>query len=631
MHILTAEKITKAYTEKPLLNDITLNISDGDKIGLIGVNGTGKSTLLKIIAGVESCDLGEIKTSKKTIIEYLPQDPEFANDVTVLEQVFKSSSPMIKLIKEYEQALEDYNADSKNKEKENKLLILSQKMDENEAWNIESEAKTILSKLGITNFSEKAGLLSGGQKKRVALAGVLISECDLLILDEPTNHLDNEIIQWLERYLNNRSGALLMVTHDRYFLGRVCNRITELDFGKIYNYQANYVEYLELKAARMEQERASERKRQSILRKELAWIKRGARARSTKQKARIERYDDLKNQKGPEEYESLNIQGVSSRLGKKTIELINIGKSYGANNLIEDFSYILDKEDRIGIIGLNGAGKSTLLKIIAGLIPPDNGEVITGETVKIAYFGQENPELNEKLKVIEYIRETAEYIETVEGSISASQMLEEFLFPPALQWNLISKLSGGEKRRLYLLKVLMEAPNVILLDEPTNDLDIQTLTVLESYLEDFSGAVIAVSHDRYFIDRVMEKIFVFSGEGKIEIFHGNYSDYYEEKLIDESNLRKEQIKEKSGREKEKPVKLTFIEQKEYDEIDDLIINLENEINNLANKINESAKDYEVLKDLLQKKEQLDNKLNKAMDRWIYLNEIAEIMNKNKSK
>ena len=360
-------------------------------------------------------------------------------------------------------------------------------------------------------------------------------------------------------------------------------------------------------------------------------MKRGARARSTKQKARIERYDDLKGQKGPEEYEKLNIQGVSSRLGRKTIELINIAKSYGNNKLIKDFSYILDKEDRIGIIGLNGAGKSTLLNILAGIIPPDNGEVITGETVKIAYFGQKNPEINEKLKVIEYIRETAEYIETPEGSISASQILEEFLFPPDLQWNLISRLSGGEKRRLYLLKVLMEAPNVILLDEPTNDLDIQTLTVLEAYLEDFPVAVIAVSHDRYFIDRVMEKIFVFSGEGQIEIFHGNYSDYYEEKLIDESNLKKEQIKEKSGREKEKTIKLTFMEQKEYEEIDGLIINLENEINNLGIEINESANDYEVLKELLQKKEQLDNKLNKAMDRWVYLNASAELMNNNKGK
>ena len=590
MHLLTAENITKAYSEKPLLKDITLNINVGDKIGLIGVNGTGKSTLLKIIAGAETSDSGDIKTSNKTIIEYLPQDPDFSDDGIVFEEVFFKSVP-----------------------REN----------EEEEWMHEVKVKTILSKLGIENLTGKISHLSGGQKKRIALARVLINECDLLILDEPTNHLDNETIQWLEKYLNNRKGSLLMVTHDRYFLERVCNRIAEIDFGKIYNYEGNYEKFLELKADREERERNTERKRQSVLRKELAWIQRGARARSTKQKARIERYEDLKFRKAPEELDKVNIKAGASRLGKKTIELENVSKSYGDNKLIDNFSYILKRDDRIGIIGPNGIGKSTLLNIISGKILPDKGEVITGETVKVGYFGQGNTEMNENLKVIEYIREVAEYLPTPDGLVSASQMLEEFLFPPSVQWTPISKLSGGEKRRLYLLRVLMGAPNIILLDEPTNDLDIQTLTILEAYLEDFPGAVIAVSHDRYFVDRITEKIFAFNGSGEIEIYYGNYSEYLEEKEEKEIKIKKEEAKEKTLKETKKTSKLTYMEQKEFEEIDDKIISLEEEIKELEIKINEAAKDYEALKELLKKKEQLDNKLNETMDRWVYLTEKGE--------
>lgn len=590
MHLLTAENITKAYSEKPLLKDITVNINVGDKIGLIGVNGTGKSTLLKIIAGAETSDSGDIKTSNKTIIEYLPQDPDFSDDGIVFEEVFFKSVP-----------------------REN----------EEEEWMHEVKVKTILSKLGIENLTGKISHLSGGQKKRIALARVLINECDLLILDEPTNHLDNETIQWLEKYLNNRKGSLLMVTHDRYFLERVCNRIAEIDFGKIYNYEGNYEKFLELKADREERERNTERKRQSVLRKELAWIQRGARARSTKQKARIERYEDLKVRKAPEELDKVNIKAGASRLGKKTIELENISKSYGENKLVDNFSYILSRDDRIGIIGPNGIGKSTLLNIISGKIEPDKGEVITGETVKVGYFGQGNTEMNENLKVIEYIREVAEYLPTPDGLVSASQMLEEFLFPPTVQWTQISKLSGGEKRRLYLLRVLMGAPNIILLDEPTNDLDIQTLTILEAYLEDFPGAVIAVSHDRYFVDRITEKIFAFKGAGEIEIYYGNYSEYLEEKEEKEIKIKKEEAKEKTLNERKKTSKLTYMEQKEFEEIDDKIITLEEEIKQLEVKINEAAKDYETLKELLKKKEQLDNKLNETMDRWVYLTEKGE--------
>jgi ATP-binding cassette subfamily F protein uup len=590
VHLLTAENITKAYSEKPLLKDITLNINVGDKIGLIGVNGTGKSTLLKIIAGAETSDSGDIKTSNKTIIEYLPQDPDFSDDGIVFEEVFFKSVP-----------------------REN----------EEEEWMHEVKVKTILSKLGIENLTGKISHLSGGQKKRIALARVLINECDLLILDEPTNHLDNEAIQWLEKYLNNRKGSLLMVTHDRYFLERVCNRIAEIDFGKIYNYEGNYEKFLELKADREERERNTERKRQSVLRKELAWIQRGARARSTKQKARIERYEDLKVRKTPEELDKVNIKAGASRLGKKTIELENISKSYGENKLVDNFSYILSRDDRIGIIGPNGIGKSTLLNIISGKIEPDKGEVITGETVKVGYFGQGNAEMNENLKVIEYIREIAEYLPTPDGLVSASQMLEEFLFPPSVQWTPISKLSGGEKRRLYLLRVLMGAPNIILLDEPTNDLDIQTLTILEAYLEDFPGAVIAVSHDRYFVDRITEKVFAFKGAGEIEIYYGNYSEYLEEKEEKEIKIKKEEAKEKTLNERKKTSKLTYMEQKEFEEIDDKIITLEEEIKQLEVKINEAAKDYEALKELLKKKEQLDNKLNETMDRWVYLTEKGE--------
>ena len=515
MNILSAEKITKTYGEKVLFSEISLGINEGEKIGLIGVNGTGKSTLLKIIAGVETYDTGKIIKASDAEIAYLPQNPDFDDDLTVLQYIFKGNSPVMKLLQEYEHVVQEYERNPRDGRLEKRLLSLTQSMDAMGAWTLESDAKTVLTKLGITNFNDKVNTLSGGQKKRVAMAGALINPADLLILDEPTNHIDNDTVDWLEKYLNTRKGALLMVTHDRYFLDRVCNRILELYNGKLYSYQANYSKYLEMKAEREELEISAERKRQNLYRKELEWIRRGAKARSTKQKARIERFEKLKEQQSPISHQDIEIKTLSSRLGKKTIELEHVGKSFDGREIIKDFSYIVLRDDRVGIIGPNGSGKSTLLKMIAGWLETDKGSISIGDTVKIGFFSQENDELDENLRVIEYIKNEAEYIATSEGNLSASQMLEKFLFPPSVQWTPISKLSGGEKRRLYLLRILMGAPNILLLDEPTNDLDIQTLTILESYLDEFDGAVIVVSHDRYFLDRVAEKIFEFDGRGNV--------------------------------------------------------------------------------------------------------------------
>lgn len=630
MNILSAEKISKAYSERMLLNEISLGINEGEKIGLIGVNGAGKSTLLKVVAGVESSDSGKIITGSSVAIEYLPQNPAFDKDATVLQQTFKGSSPVMKLLREYEHALDESGGKPGDIRLEKRLLSLTQDMDNMKAWAIESEAKAILTRLGVRDFTSKAGMLSGGEKKRTALAGALLSPSDLLILDEPTNHLDIDTVDWLEKYLNSRKGALLMVTHDRYFLGRVCNRMLELDNGRLYSYQANYTKYLEMKAEREENEQSSERKRQSLLRTELEWVKRGARARSTKQKARLERFEALRETKAPEAYESIEISAGSARLGKKIIELEHIGKSYSGNNIIGDFSYILLRDDRIGVLGPNGSGKSTLLKMIAGRLKPDTGSVNTGETVKVGFFTQENDEMDESLRVIDYIRNIAEYLTTGEGTVSASQMLERFLFPPAVQWTPVSRLSGGEKRRLYLLSILMGAPNVILLDEPTNDLDIQTLTVLESYLDDFPGAVIAVSHDRYFIDRVADKIFIFEGNASIKRFEGNYSDYYERVLQENAaqggngaGVKADRDESAAGTRKDRPLKFTFKEQREFEQIDETIAGLEGGLKEVNEEINEASSDFERLQRLLSARESLEAQLNEAMERWVYLNELAE--------
>jgi ATP-binding cassette subfamily F protein uup len=504
-------------------------------------------------------------------------------------------------------------------------------MDSQNAWTVESEAKTILTQLGISDFNAKVSNLSGGQKKRIALASTLISPADLLILDEPTNHLDNQTIEWLENFLNSRKGSLLMITHDRYFLDRITNKIIELDKGNLYVYKGNYSEFLEKKSERLDLEAASENKRANLFRRELAWIRRGAKARTTKQKARIDRFEDIKAAKIDINTEKIEISSLSSRLGKKIIEIENLSKSYGNKKLLENFSYILLRDDRIGVLGPNGSGKSTLMNIISGKVPSDSGLVDIGDTVKIGYYSQENTHMDENLRVIEYVKEGAEFITVADGSkISASQMLERFLFPPTQQWTYVGSLSGGEKRRLYLLRVLMEAPNVLFLDEPTNDLDIETLTILEDYLDSFNGPVIAVSHDRYFLDRIARKIFEYDGAGNINIYIGNYSDFSEriEILEAEKELSKTLVESKpdtakSRDKKSKPLKFSYNEKREYEEIDKIIENLEKSIEDIDVKISKASSDYTKLQSLMEEKQTLEENLNEKMDRWAYLNELAE--------
>jgi len=623
MNILNAENISKSYSEKILLKNISLSISEGDKIGVIGINGTGKSTLLKIIAGVEFPDEGKITKGSTITIEYLPQNPDFHHEATVLEQVFRGDTAVMKVIREYEKAIEANDAEA--------IIRLTRDMDAAGAWSIEVEAKTILTRLGITDFNAKIGTLSGGQKKRIALAAALINPSDLLILDEPTNHLDNDAIDYLEGYLNKRKGALLMVTHDRYFLERVTNKIIELDRGKLYEYLGNYNQFLEKKLLREEIERANEEKRQNLLRRELAWIRRGAKARTTKQKARIQRFEELRDKEPDFIDKRIEMSVGSSRLGKKVIEIYDISKSYGEKQIIKDFSYILLRDDRVGIVGPNGIGKSTLLNIIAGRTEPDSGRVEIGDTVRIGMFSQETYHMDDNMRAIEYVKEAAEYITNAEGyKLTASQMMETFLFDSTLQWTPIGKLSGGEKRRLHLLRVLMEAPNVLLLDEPTNDLDIETLTILEDYLESFPGAVITVSHDRYFLDKVVDKIFYFEGDGHISQHAGNYSDLKEK--LDIAAAEKEAEKDKKSkivdankekRERPKQLKFTFKEQKEYEEIDDVIASIERSIQELDIEIENAASDYERLQKLLIEKEEQERLLEEKMERWVYLNELAE--------
>jgi ATP-binding cassette subfamily F protein uup len=628
MNLLSIESISKSYSEKPLLDNISLGINEGDKIGIIGVNGVGKSTLLKIVAGVEQPDGGRLIKGNSVAVEYLPQNPYFDAEATVLEQVFKGESAIMKLIREYEKAIKDPNTPS------DKLIKLNHEMDRLQGWGLESEAKTVLTKLGITDFEAKTNILSGGQRKRIALASALITPSDLLILDEPTNHLDNTTIDWLEEYLNKRKGALLMITHDRYFLDRVVNEIVELDRGSLYLYKGNYNDFIEKKLERDEREATIERKRQGLLKKELEWIRKGAKARTTKQKARIDRFEKLSEQNVDLDNSKLEISVASSRLGKKVIEMEHITKSFGENTVIDDFNYIVLRNDRVGIIGPNGGGKSTLINIIAGKLKPDAGVVDVGETVKIGLFSQESYHMDDNLRVIEYIREGAEILTTAEGErISASQMLERFLFEPSTQWTPISKLSGGEKRRLHLLRVLMEAPNVLLLDEPTNDLDIETLTILEDYIENFPGAVIAVSHDRYFLDKMADKIFSFEGNGKVLQYVGNYTDYKlfrdEEKQASQTNDKKGSIDNKDHveRSKDRPLKFTYKEQKEFEHIDQVIADLEGKIQEADSKIGSASADYVLLQQLMTEKEDLEHQLEEQMERWVYLNDLAERIDK----
>ncbi|GAA0789645.1 ABC-F family ATP-binding cassette domain-containing protein [Hathewaya limosa] len=642
MNLISIENLSKSYSEKILLNKISFGINEGEKIGIIGVNGTGKSTLLKIIAGLEECDEGTIIKNNKVNIEYLPQTPEFDDNSTVLEQIFKGNSPVIVALKNYENIIEKLDKDPNDNKLSEKLISLSAKIDALDGWDLESRAKTILTKLGIKDFDKKVSTLSGGQKKRIALAQVLISPAELLILDEPTNHMDNESIAWLEEFLNSRKGSVLMITHDRYFLDRVSNRILEIDHGRLFSYEGNFSSFLEKKVEREELESAKEDKRQNLLRRELAWIRRGAKARSTKQKARIDRFQELSSEDPINKNDNLEISTAHSRLGNKIIILDKVNKNFNEKNIIKDFSYIMTKDDRIGIIGPNGIGKSTLMNLIANRLKPDSGEVVLGETVKLGYFSQSNYNMDENLRVIEYIKETAEFILTKEGDrISASQMLEKFLFPPEAQWTPIYKLSGGERRRLFLLKILMEAPNILLLDEPTNDLDIATLEILEDYIENFNGPIMTVSHDRYFLDKIANKIFSYEGNGQVLEHTGNYSDFIEYKRnlsteCEQLEENKNQTVNNSNKKIDDPIKkekkllkLSYKDQREYDEIESIIENIENTIVETEDEITKNASNYSKLQELLVKKESLEKKLEKKMERWEYLNELVEEINANK--
>lgn len=591
MVLLTLDQITKSYTEKKLLNQISFTLNEGDKVGVIGINGTGKSTLLKIVAGIEQPDQGKVVKSNSVRIGYLPQNPVFTPGNTVLEQVLDGISNQLDT-KEY-------------------------------------EAKAMLQKLGIADDTQLVDELSGGQKKRVAIAAALLHPCEVLVMDEPTNHLDYKMVTWLEEYLKKYRGALLMVTHDRYFLDRVTNQILEIDRGAIYQYETNYSGFVQRKAEREEMEAASERKRRSLLKKELAWMQQGPKARGTKSRYRIERYEELSSQQGNLPEQQLELNSLASRLGKKIVELENISKSYDGQLYINQFSYNLLRNSRIGIVGPNGCGKSTLLKIICGKIQPDSGIVHIGETVKFGYFSQECDEMDLSMRVIDYIKEVAERIQTPDGVLTASQLLEKFLFPGDLQWNTIGRLSGGERRRLFLCRILMNAPNVLLLDEPTNDLDIQTMVVLEDYLERFDGAVIAVSHDRYFLDKMADFIFAYQPGGIIRQYVGGYTDYEQQINLEELSSKPVQsngknVKNIRPKKQDMPkTKFSYKEQYDYDHIDGEIEALEQKLAEVAHLIEEQSSDYSKLQELLEEQEQLNEKLEEKTERWIYLNELAE--------
>lgn len=604
MNILNIEHISKIFGEKVIFRDASFGIQEGDKVGIIGINGTGKSTLLKMIAGEEEPDSGQIIRQNGIRIAYLPQNPAFPAGATVASYALEGNSDT--------------------------------------DWIVQSN----LTKLGITEYEKKIEHLSGGQKRRTALAKTLAGEFDVLILDEPTNHLDEEMISWLEDYLRSYRGVVLMVTHDRYFLDRVSNRILEISHGAMYSYQANYTKFLELKAAREEMELASERKRQSVLRMELEWAKRGCRARSTKQRARLERLEALKNGSAPLADQAVEMDAAEVRMGKKTIELHHVSKGYGTEKIIDDFEYIVLKNQRLGIIGPNGCGKSTLLKMIAGLVKPDSGQIEVGETIKIGYLAQEEPDMDTNERVIDYIKDIAEYVQTKEGRISASQMLERFLFTPEMQYTPVSKLSGGEKRRLYLLSVLISGANVYVLDEPSNNVDIPTLTILEDYLNSFSGIVITVSHDRYFLDNVVDRIFEFEGNGKLRQYEGGYTDYLEAKMRREAEgksfERKPEEEKAAGKntgkgskswKQNQPAKLKFSykESKEYETIDEEIAELEEKIERFDKEMSENATNSAKLSELMKKKEETEQMLEEKMERWVYLNDLAERIEQQKNR
>ncbi|WP_279202734.1 ABC-F family ATP-binding cassette domain-containing protein [Intestinimonas butyriciproducens] len=587
--LLSAEQISKTYGTRKVLDRVSLYLEAGQKLGVIGVNGTGKSTLLRILAGAEEPDEGRVSRDPNVRLNYLPQLPAFDEKNTVLEQVFAGVSPEARALAEY-------------------------------------EAKTILTRLGVPLFEQRVGALSGGQRKRVALCSALACPCDVLILDEPTNHLDSGMVAWLEDELRQFKGALVMVTHDRYFLERVVGRMAEVEGGALAFYEGNYDKYLEQKALREEMAQASERKRQAILRREYQWVMQGPTARGTKSRERLERYEDLKSQSGPEERTALELSAVSSRLGKKTVELHGVSKSFAGRTVLRDFDLMLLREDRIGVVGRNGSGKSTLLNLIAGRLMPDSGEVVTGKTVRMGYFSQENPPMDPKMRVIDFVKEIGNSIETAEGRVTASQLLEQFLFPADEQWAPIGKLSGGERRRLFLLSILAAAPNVLLLDEPTNDLDIQTLTILEDYLETFPGAVIAVSHDRYFLDKTVRRIFEVGESGAVTEYVGNYTDYLDARKAEEK--REKTVSAPAEKRRERPsgskkLKFSYKEQREYENIDGEIAALEEQLAQIRTEQEAKASDYVALQALQSRESELEAALEEKMERWVYLNDLAE--------
>lgn len=591
MNILVLENVTKTMGERTLFHTVSLGIQEGDKIGVIGINGTGKTTLLKMIAGLEEPDSGIITRGNHVTISFLPQTPLFDTDSTILEYV-----------------LEEIHAGE-------------------DIWEAEGEAKAILNRLGLGEYQRSVLPLSGGERKRAALARTLLHPADILILDEPTNHLDSEMILWLEQYLRQYKGVLIMVTHDRYFLDRISNKILEIDEASLYTYETNYTGFLEMREQRISDAWATERKRQSILKTELAWLQRGARARSTKQKAHIQRARELQNMSAPSAVRNVEIDSVGRRMGKKTIEIDLVSKAYEGHSLFRDFSYIILRGERIGIIGPNGCGKSTLMKIIAGLEEPDTGQVILGDTIRLGYFAQENEDMEDDTRVIDYIRNVAEVIETGRGTATAAQMLERFLFTPSMQYTPVNKLSGGEKRRLYLLHVLMGAPNVLILDEPTNDLDIATLTILEDYLDHFAGIVITVSHDRYFLDRICERIFAFENE-KIRQYEGGYTDYYHSPNrprpeSEPAGKTSAAATRQTAKPREEKLKFSYKEQREYETIDEDIASLEERIASLDGEMERAASQYAKLNELMEDKKQLEQELEEKMDRWVYLNDLAE--------
>lgn len=633
--ILTIENLCKTYGEKVLFNNVNFSLSDGDKVGIVGVNGTGKSTFIKVIASIVPKDSGTITTGKNTKISYLEQDKVFEPEHTVLMEVFKGTQPLMRALYDYELALQASQKNPQDMDLQKKIITLSSKIDELNGWQLESDAKTILTKLGIMDFSAKTKTLSGGQQKRLALATALIQPCDLLLLDEPTNHLDSETIAWLEEYLRKLKTALIMVTHDRYFLDSVATKILELDKGNSYIYTGNYTQFLELKNQRLEREEASEQKRQNFLRNELKWIRRGAQARSTKQRARIQRFEEVKNQKVNIDHSKIEIGMATSRLGRTVIELENVNYAVDDKTIVKDFTYTVLRNDRIGILGPNGSGKTTLLNIITGKLAPTSGTVTIGQTVKIGYFTQKNVAMDEKLRPIEYIKEEANYLTLADGTkLSASQLMERFLFPGTLQWTPIAKLSGGEKRRLYLLRILMSAPNVLLLDEPTNDLDLETMSILEEFIDNFNGAIIFVSHDRFFIDRLADKVFVYQKDGSLRQYPGGYSYYkgieeQEQQALQvqtQQSMPKKEVKPAKTREKANaPKKLSFKEQREYDEIEAIIAETEGELKVVQLQMTQNASDYGKLNELTKEETRLQEKLDYLMERWAYLEEIVEQM------